>query len=211
MNRAVKIMIPLMALFIGCAAFWVYAAQTEDNAARPDGAELATFAGGCFWCMEPPYDTLDGVISTTAGYIGGNKDEPTYKEVSRGDTGHAEVVQVVFDPKKVSYATLLEVYWRNVDPTTPDRQFCDSGSQYRTGIFYYGEEQKRLADASKESLGQTKPFAAPVVTEIVAAGKFYPAEDYHQDYYKKNPLRYKFYRFNCGRDQRLKELWGDKS
>lgn len=211
MNRVFKIMIPLTALFIGCAAFGVHAAQTEDNAVPPDGAEFATFAGGCFWCMEPPYDTLDGVISTTTGYIGGNKDEPTYKEVSRGDTGHAEVVQVVFDPKKISYATLLKVFWRNVDPTTPDRQFCDSGSQYRTGIFYYGEEQKRLADASKESLGRKKPFPAPVVTEIVVAGKFYPAEDYHQDYYKKNPLRYKFYRFNCGRDQRLKELWGDKS
>ena len=211
MNRAVKIMIPLIALFIGCAAFLVHAAQAEDNAEPPDGAELATFAGGCFWCMEPPYDKLDGVISTTPGYIGGHKDEPTYKEVSSGDTGHAEAVQVVFDPKKVSYATLLEVFWPNVDPTTPDRQFCDRGSQYRTVIFYYGEEQKRLADASKESLGQTKSFAAPVVTEIVAAGKFYAAADYHQDYYKKNPLRYKFYRFNCGRDQRLKELWGDKS
>jgi peptide-methionine (S)-S-oxide reductase len=211
MNGALKKLLLLTALLIGSGTFWTHAAQTDAINERPPGTELATFAGGCFWCMEPPYDKLDGVLSTTSGYLGGHKDDPTYREVSAGDTGHAEAVQVVFDPEQVSYATLLEVFWRNVDPTTPDRQFCDRGSQYRTGIFYYGDEQKRLANASKQSLEQTKPFSAPIVTEIVAAGKFYPAGDYHQDYYKKNPLRYKFYRFNCGRDQRLEELWGDKS
>lgn len=207
MNRALKVLLPFVALLFGSVATWTYAAQTGDNATT----EVATFSGGCFWCMEPPYDKLDGVLSTTSGYIGGHKEDPTYREVSAGDTGHAEAVQVSYDPSKVSYATLLEVFWRNVDPTTPDRQFCDSGSQYRTGIFYHNEEQLRLANASKDSLAQAKPFAAPIVTEIAAATTFYPAEDYHQDYYKKNPLRYKFYRFNCGRDQRLAELWGDKS
>jgi peptide-methionine (S)-S-oxide reductase len=161
--------------------------------------------------MEPPYDKLEGVLSTTAGYIGGDTDEPTYREVSAGNTGHAEAVQVLYDPDKVSYEKLLEVFWRNIDPTTPDQQFCDHGNQYRSGIFYHGRAQQRLAEESKAALEQNRPFSAPIVTEIVPAGKFYPAEDYHQDYYEKNPLRYKFYRFNCGRDQRLKQLWGDKT
>ncbi|MDA0821133.1 MAG: peptide-methionine (S)-S-oxide reductase MsrA [Proteobacteria bacterium] len=171
----------------------------------------ATFAGGCFWCMEPPYDELDGVLSTTSGYIGGEKADPTYHEVSAGNTGHAEAVQVSYDPTKISYEKLLEVFWRNVDPTVKDRQFCDIGNQYRTGIFYHDDEQKRLAENSKSQLESTKSFPAPIVTEIVAAGKFYPAEDYHQDYYLTNPLRYKFYRYNCGRDKRLSELWDPKS
>jgi peptide-methionine (S)-S-oxide reductase len=174
----------------------------------PGGTETskATFAGGCFWCMEPPFDKLDGVISTISGYAGGKKKNPTYEEVSAGNTGHAEVVQITYDPKKITYEKLLEVFWHNVDPLTPNRQFCDVGSQYRTAIFYHDETQKRLAEESKKALA--KRFKEPIVTEIVAAAEFYPAEDYHQDYYTKNPLRYKYYRYSCGRDQRLEALWG---
>ncbi len=174
---------------------------------QASGLSKATFAGGCFWCMEPPFDSLHGVVSTTSGYTGGSKANPTYEEVSAGGTGHAEAVQVVYDPAKISYTELLKVFWRNIDPTVKDRQFCDSGNQYRTAIFYHDEEQRRLAEASKLALENTKPFPDPLVTEITAASEFYPAEDYHQDYYKKNPVRYKFYRYNCGRDQRLEELW----
>jgi len=173
--------------------------------------EKATFAGGCFWCMEHPFDELPGVVSVTSGYTGGQKKNPTYEEVSAGGTGHAESVQVLYDPAKISYDRLLERYWHNIDPTSKDRQFCDAGHQYRSAIFYQNEEQHRLALQSKKSLEQTKPFAAPIVTEIVAAGVFYPAEEYHQHYYKKNPLRYKYYRASCGRDKRLKELWGEKA
>jgi len=170
--------------------------------------EKATFAGGCFWCMEHPFDALPGVASVTAGYTGGQKKNPTYQEVSAGGTGHAEAVQIVFDPSKITYAKLLDVYWRNVDPTTKDRQFCDVGNQYRSAIFYHTEEQRRAAVQSKEALEKTKPFKEPVATEIVPAGEFTPAEEYHQHYYKKNPLRYRYYRSGCGRDRRLKELWG---
>ena len=170
--------------------------------------EKATFAGGCFWCMEHPFDALPGVASVTAGYTGGQKKNPTYQEVSDGGTGHAEAVQIVFDPSKTGYAKLLDVYWRNIDPTTKDRQFCDVGNQYRAAIFYHTEEQHRAALASKAALEKTKPFKEPVVTEIVSAGEFYPAEEYHQHYYKKNPIRYGYYRSGCGRDRRLKELWG---
>jgi peptide-methionine (S)-S-oxide reductase len=185
-------------------------AQTEKTPPASDSKllEKATFAGGCFWCMEPPFDELRGVSSTTSGYIGGHKPNPTYEEVSAGKTGHTEAVQVVYDPAQVSFAELLEVFWRNIDPTTPNRQFCDVGSQYRTGIFYYNDEQKRLAEASKQALEQSARLPQPIVTEIVPATEFYPAEEYHQDYYKKNPLRYKFYRYNCGRDQVLEKLWG---
>jgi peptide-methionine (S)-S-oxide reductase len=158
--------------------------------------------------MEPPYDKLDGVISTTSGYTGGHVKNPSYKQVSAGGSGHAEVVQIVYDPAKIGYETLLEVFWKNIDPTTPDRQFCDRGSQYRTAIYYHDESQRRLAEQAKERLEQSKPFDAPIVTKITAASQFYPAEDYHQDYYQKNPLRYKYYRYSCGRDKRLEELWG---
>ena len=170
--------------------------------------EKATFAGGCFWCMEAPFDKLPGVVSVTPGYSGGQQKSPTYEQVSAGGTGHAESVQIVFDPSKTSYGKLLDVYWRNIDPTVTDRQFCDVGGQYRSAIFYHGEEQHRAALQSKAALEKNKPFKGPVVTEITAAGEFYPAEEYHQHYYKKNPLRYKFYRNGCGRDRRLKELWG---
>ncbi|MBC7624949.1 MAG: peptide-methionine (S)-S-oxide reductase MsrA [Aeromicrobium sp.] len=168
----------------------------------------ATFAGGCFWCMEPPFDAIDGVFSTTSGYIGGKQKDPTYKEVSAGYTGHTEAVEIVYDPKKVSYERLLEVFWRNIDPTVKDQQFCDVGSQYRTGIFTHDDAQKAAAEASKAALMKAKPFKANIVTEITAATTFYVAEGYHQDYYLKNPVRYKFYRNGCGRDARLKELWG---
>ena len=169
----------------------------------------ATFAGGCFWCMEPPYDELEGVISTIAGYIGGTKKNPTYEEVSAGTTGHAEAVQITYDPTKISYEKLLDVFWRNIDPLTANAQFCDSGSQYRSAIFYHDEAQKNLAEASKKRL-QSR-FKQPIVTKIVRATEFYPAEDYHQDYYKKNPIRYKVYRYGCGRDQRLQALWGTEN
>jgi peptide-methionine (S)-S-oxide reductase len=158
--------------------------------------------------MEPPFDVLPGVVSTTSGYIGGQKLDPTYEEVSAGGTGHTEAVEVLYDPAKIKYERLLEVFWRNVDPTVRDRQFCDVGNQYRTGIFYHDETQKRLAEQSRQALERTKTFKEPIVTEIVPAGRFYPAEEYHQDYYKKNPVRYKLYRFNCGRDRRLEQLWG---
>jgi peptide-methionine (S)-S-oxide reductase len=173
------------------------------------GYETAIFAGGCFWCMEPPFDKLDGVISTTSGYTGGTKKDPSYKEVSSGGTGHAESVQIVYDPKKISYTELLDVYWHNIDPTSANGQFCDRGNQYRSEIFYQNAEQQRLAEASKKALIETRPFKDPVVTTISAAGTFYPAEEYHQDYYQKNPVRYKFYRYGCGRDRRLEELWGN--
>jgi len=177
----------------------------------PPGHAVATFAGGCFWCMEPPYDKLPGVAATISGYMGGRKLNPTYEEVSSGTTGHAEAVQVVYDPKKVSYEKLLEVFWVNVDPTVKNRQFCDSGSQYRTAIFYHDDAQRKAAEASKAELEKSKPFKEPIVTPIEMAGVFYPAEDYHQDYYKKNPVRYQFYRNGCGRDARLRQLWGDRA
>ena len=171
----------------------------------------ATFAGGCFWCMEPPFDGLEGVISTTSGYTGGTSKDPGYKQVSRGGTGHAEVVQVIYDPEKVSYAELLDAFWRNIDPTRIDGQFCDGGNQYRSEIFYHTTEQKQLAEQSKAALIELKPFKKPVLTRVTQASEFYPAEDYHQDYYIKNPVRYKFYRYGCGRDMRLEELWGKDS
>ena len=183
--------------------------RPSQAAAKPQGRQLAkaTFAGGCFWCMEPPFDELDGVVSTTSGYIGGTKKNPTYEEVSSGGTGHAEAVQVVYDPAKVSYAKLLDVFWHNVDPTVSNRQFCDVGEQYRTAIFYHDAEQKRLAEESGAEV--RKKLGKAPLTPIVAASTFYPAEEYHQDYYKKNPIRYKFYRTGCGRDARLKEIWGE--
>lgn len=186
-------------------------AQAADKAADPAGLAKATFAGGCFWCMQPPFDKLPGVVSTTAGYTGGHKAKPTYEEVSAGGTGHAEAVEITYDPKKIGYDKLLEVFWHNVDPTDAGGQFCDRGDQYRSEIFYHNEEQKRLAEESKAALEKSKPFKEPIVTKIVAATEFYPAEEYHQEYYKKNPLRYKIYRYGCGRDKRLEQLWGKQA
>lgn len=177
---------------------------------KPGGAghATATFAGGCFWCMEPPFDKLDGVIETIVGYTGGHTENPTYEEVSSGTTGHAESIEVIYDPSKVTYEKLLEVFWRNIDPTDPGGQFVDRGSSYRSAIFYHNEEQKRLAEASKQRLQESGRFNKPIVTEIVPAGPFYRAEEYHQDYYKKNPIRYKFYRLGSGRDRFLRKAWG---
>ena len=183
--------------------------MTADSAEMVNARlQLATFAGGCFWCMEPPFDKLEGVYSTTSGYIGGHKKFPTYKEVSGGGSGHTEAIQIVYNPDLITYDELLDVFWKNIDPTVKDRQFCDRGSQYRSGIFYHNEEQKKLADQSRQALEKTKPFKEAIVTEITKAPEFYAAEDYHQDYYQKNPIRYKFYRYRCGRDQRLDEIWG---
>ena len=169
----------------------------------------ATFAGGCFWCMEPPFDALDGVVSTTSGYIGGHTRKPTYQQVSAGGSGHAEAVQVIYDPKKISYAELLDVFWRNIDPVAVDRQFCDRGDQYRSAIFTHDAKQEKLAKASRQTITSSGKLEAPVATQIVMASEFWPAEEYHQDYYQKNPIRYKYYRHGCGRDRRLKMLWGD--
>lgn len=169
----------------------------------------ATFAGGCFWCVESDFDKVPGVISTTSGYIGGKTINPSYEQVSSHTTGHAEAVEIVYDPSKVTYEKLLEHYWHSIDPTTKDQQFCDRGSPYRTVIFAHNEAQLKSALASKTALEKSKPFKDPIVTEIVLAGAFYPAEEYHQDYYKKNPVRYKFYRTSCRRDARLQEIWGD--
>ena len=178
--------------------------------ASPAAAETKTavFAGGCFWCMEPPYDELAGVVSTISGYAGGETENPTYQQVSAGRTGHAEVVRVEYDPAKVTYEKLLEVFWRNVDPFAVDAQFCDHGDQYRSAIFPADDEQRRLAEASLSKVRERFP-GKKIATKIEEADKFWPAEDYHQDYYVKNPVRYKFYRFNCGRDARLKEIWGE--
>ena len=203
-------------LVLGCsvalvAAVAVGVAGPGETATTPIAAEgqaIAIFAGGCFWCMEPPYDELDGVISTTSGYTDGQTPNPSYEAVSAGRTGHTEAVQVVYDPKRVSYEKLIEVFWRNVDPTDAVGQFCDRGSQYRTGVYYTNDEQRRIAEQSKAALMEKRPFKAPIVTPIVAASTFYPAEEYHQDYYLRNPIRYKYYRTGCGRDRRLNQLWG---
>jgi peptide-methionine (S)-S-oxide reductase len=196
---------------IALAAAGALGQQKEATMQAKNGQAVAIFAGGCFWCMEPPYDELEGVLATTSGYAGGSKVDPTYREVVEGNTGHAEAVQVVYDPTKITYEKLLEVFWRNVDPLDAGGQFCDRGDQYRTAILVQDEEQRRLAEQSKQALEDSKRFDQPIVTEIVDAGDFYPAEDYHQDYYEKNPIRYKFYRWNCGRDQRLTKLWGEQA
>jgi len=189
----------------------VRSGPAEPAAVPSARTAVAIFAGGCFWCMEPPFDELPGVKSTTSGYVGGRVANPTYEQVSAGRTGHAEAVQVKYDPALISYSTLLEVFWRNIDPIAVDRQFCDVGDQYRSGIFTFGAEQQRLAEASKHELQASGRFNEPIATQIAAASRFYPAEDYHQDYYLRNPIRYKFYRFNCGRDQRLEQLWGPRA
>ena len=189
----------IMAACLFAAAVGVASAQSKTA--------TAIFAGGCFWCTEADFDKVPGVVSTTSGYIGGTVANATYSQVSAGTTGHAEAVKVVFDPATVSYAKLLDVFWRSIDPLVKDKQFCDSGDQYRTAIFYLDDEQKKLAEETKKTVEQ-KFAPRPVYTQIVKAGAFYDAEDYHQDYYKKNEARYKFYRWNCGRDQRLEQLWG---
>jgi peptide-methionine (S)-S-oxide reductase len=184
------------------------AAQTIATGPAAAGLAKATFAGGCFWCVESDFDKVPGVKSTISGYIGGKVANPSYEQVSAKSTGHAEAVELVYDPKVVSYEQLVEYFWRTIDPTTKDRQFCDAGTPYRTGIFVHDAQQLAAAKASLAKLETSKPFKEPVVTEITLAGPFYAAEDYHQDYYKKNPVRYKYYRNGCGRDERIKQLWG---
>ncbi len=203
-HRLVRTFAAALLSLIGTQAL----AQMAKVPPLPPGAAVATFGGGCFWCMEPPYDKLDGVYSTISGYMGGPSKNPTYEQVSSGRSGHTEVVQVTYDPKRVSFEKLLEVFWVNIDPTVKDRQFCDGGPQYRSEIFWHSDAQRDAANKSKEKLDKTKPFKAPIVTIVSKASEFWPAEEYHQDYYKKNPVRYNHYRSACGRDARLKELWG---
>lgn len=209
MKKLSQIYCLFVAILFVVVALSTASAETKKPVTPAQGKlEKAAFAGGCFWCMEAPFDQLPGVVSVTPGYIGGSKKNPTYKEVSAGGTGHAEAVEIVYAPAKISYDKLLTVFWHNIDPTVKDRQFCDRGNQYRSAIFYNTKDQLSVALNSKAALEKNKPFKAPIVTEIVQAGEFYPAEDYHQHYYKKNPIRYKYYRNGCGRDQRLRELWG---
>ena len=200
----------LLSLLLGAILLAALATAAKDVNPAAGDRQLgkATFAGGCFWCMEEVFEGLDGVVSATSGYTGGHKRNPTYEEVSAGETGHAESVEVIYDPAKVTYGKLLEFYWRNIDPTDPRGQFCDKGTQYRSAIFYHDETQKRLAEESKKAVEKSKPFRGPILTEIVPASQFYPAEEYHQNFSQKNPLRYKLYKYNCGRAQRLQELWG---
>jgi peptide-methionine (S)-S-oxide reductase len=193
-----------------CALVSGIAARADEAKGTPAAAEraTATFAGGCFWCMQPAFDAIPGVISTTVGYTGGSKKDPAYEEVSSGATGHAESIEIEYDPAKVTYRRLLDAFWHNVDPTDAGGQFCDRGRQYRSAIFYHDEEQHRLAEQSKKELEESKHLPGPIVTPIVSATQFYRAEEYHQSYYKKNPLRYRFYRRGCGRERRLEQVWG---
>jgi len=201
--------IRLLAAAIGAIAVSVVAsAQTTPPQEGARQLEIATFGSGCFWCTEADFDKVEGVVETISGYMGGTTPNPTYEQVSSGTTGHAEVLQLKYDPERVTYEQLLEVYWRNVDPLDSGGQFCDRGSQYRPVIFYHNEEQKRLAEASKAALEASGRFKQPIVVEIAPASTFTPAEDYHQDFHLRNPLRYMVYRIGCGRDARLEALWG---
>jgi peptide methionine sulfoxide reductase msrA/msrB len=179
----------------------------QDNSFAQTKYEKATFAGGCFWCMEHPFEKIEGVLEVIAGYAGGHKLNPTYKEVSSGETGHVEAVQITYDPSKISYAQLLDIFWKQIDPTDPNGQFVDRGMQYRSAIFYHNEDQKSIAEKSKEALNNSRRYKKPIVTEIIEASEFYIAENFHQDYYKKSPIRYKFYRYRSGRDQYLEKIW----
>lgn len=202
---------------IGAAALLALAACSSEESTSaadsvpPEGSEVAVFAGGCFWCMEPPFDKLEGVFTTTSGYTGGDTVDPSYEEVTAGHSGHAEAVQVIYDPAKVTYEELLHVFWRNIDPLDANGQFCDRGSSYRPAIFVLDEDQRQAAESSKAALAESGRFGRPIASEIVEAGPFYPAEDYHQNYAKRNGFSYSLYRAGCGRDQRLNELWGEES
>jgi len=202
-----------MIVMMGLAALIAVSAAIADDGTKPVQAsvgktEKAIFAGGCFWCMETPFEKLPGVISAVSGYTGGFKENPTYEEVSSGGTGHVEAVEITYDPDTISYEKLLDVFWMNIDPTAVDRQFVDVGHQYRAAVFYLDDAQKRLAEASREKLQKSGRFTRPIVTEISQASVFYPAEAYHQDYYKNNPIRYQYYRNGSGRDQFLDSVWG---
>ena len=202
----------LLAALAGALGLSLAAADEPTKRAEPPGPgfAVATFAAGCFWCVEPPYDKTAGVVSTTSGYTGGKVAGATYRQVGMGGTGHTEAVRVVYDPAKVGYDKLLEVYWKNVDPLDAKGQFCDKGEPYRPAIFVHDEEQRRLAEASKAALAASGRFKQPIVVAIEPASDFWIAEDYHQDYYLKNPAKYAYYRWGCGRDARLEELWGKK-
>ena len=202
-RHAVLSVLSIAILFIGTLSV-----QAISQAAANSTQGKAYFAGGCFWCMEEVFENVEGVLSVTSGYMGGTVARPSYEEVSAGRTGHAESVEVVYDPAKVSYQKLLDAFWLNVDPITPNAQFCDHGSQYRSAIFFQSDEEKRTSETSKQAIEQSSRFKDQIVTQIVMASQFYPAEEYHQDFYKKNPIRYKFYKYNCGRAQRLETLWG---
>lgn len=215
-NNRLVVSAASLLLALGLGSAWMQLSAETPVAPPPKSVATgpvgkAVFAGGCFWCVEADFDKVPGVLSTTSGYIGGRTAKPTYEQVSSNSTGHAEAVLVEFDTAKVSYERLVEHFWRTIDPTTRDRQFCDAGSPYRTAIFAQDAAQLKAATASRAALQTRKPFKEPVVTEVVMATTFYPAEDYHQDYYLKNPVRYKYYRTNCGRDARLKQLWGDQA
>ena len=215
LSMSTKARFALAVLLFGTAAAFLVLDPSSAAAGDPapqtsshGPTAKATFAGGCFWCMQPPFEDLPGVVATTVGYTGGQTRNPTYEQVSAGGTGHAESVQIAYDPSRISYEQLLDVFWHNIDPLTADAQFCDHGNQYRTAIFYHDDTQKRLAEASKQAIAKSLKVPGPIVTEIVPAGQFWPAEEYHQDYSKKNPVRYRFYRYTCGRDKRLAEVWG---
>lgn len=202
LSRSAVIVVASILLLTG------HAVVAEQPAPASVSVAKAYFAGGCFWCMEEAFEKVDGVLDAVSGYMGGTVKNPSYEEVSAGKTGHAESVEVRYDPAKLTYSQLLEVFWRNIDPITPDAQFCDHGNQYRAAIFYQTEQEKRAAEESRVAIEQAKRFSTPIVTQLTAASEFYPAEEYHQDFYKKNPVRYKFYKFTCGRAQRLETLWG---
>ncbi len=199
----------LISVVVGGALLLALASTPQEGQSAPGEQPLAkaTLAGGCFWCMEEAFEAVDGVVAVTSGYTGGHQPNPTYKEVSAGGTGHYEAIELQYDPAKVSYDKLLDVFWQNIDPTDSRGQFCDKGMQYRAAIFYHDDQQQKLAEESKQTVEKRKRFPGAIVTMILPASTFYPAEDYHQDFYKKNSFQYKFYKFNCGRSQRLKQLW----
>lgn len=199
----------LLAFALVILASKIFAEEMQVSAVGDEHTATAIFAGGCFWCMEPPFDEVEGVIATTSGYTGGDTENPTYEQVSSDTTGHYEAVEVIYDPFIIDYASLLNIFWHNVDPLDARGQFCDKGNSYRTAIFYTNDEQRELAQDSRKKLLDSDYFKKDIVTVVEPAKTFYPAESYHQDYYQKNPLRYKYYRFACGRDQRLEELWKD--
>lgn len=204
------VMVPMIRILFILPLFICCLGLAEEPKAKTavEMQEKATFAGGCFWCMQPPFDKLEGVIKTVVGYTGGKKANPTYREVASGQTKHAEAVEVYYDPRKIGYKKLLEVFWRNINPTDAGGQFVDRGKQYRSEIFFHDEKQKKLAEESRKLLDQSRRFKVPIVTAITKAGAFYVAEDYHQSYYKKNPLRYKYYRYGSGRDKFIEKFWG---
>jgi len=189
----------------------VLRAEQDSGMSKDNGYEVATFAGGCFWCIQPPFDKLNGVVKTTVGYTGGKEKNPTYEQVSSGTTGHAESIEIIYDPKKITYDEILQVFWMNINPMDSGGQFVDRGTQYRPAIFYHSEAQKKAAEASKKKLEESGRFDKPIVVEIVEATEFYPAEDYHQKFYQKNPVRYKSYRWGSGRDQFIEKYWGESA